>query len=107
MTSAVSLAAEPVTPLELLPQLAEVVDLAVEDEPERAVLVRHRLVGRLRQVDDRQPPVPESDRPVHVLPLGVRPPVRERPRHGGHDLGRGRPFPRQIPADPTHARAQG
>ena len=42
-------------------QLAEVVDLAVEDEPERAVLVRHRLARRVGQVDDAEPPVPEGE----------------------------------------------
>ena len=54
----VTLAAEPVPRLELLPQLAEVVDLPVEDEPQRAVLVRQRLVSRLAEVDDRQTAVP-------------------------------------------------
>ena len=64
-------------------QLAEVVDLAVEDEPERAVLVRDRLVSRLAEVDDREPAVAERDRPVDVTALGVGPPVGERPRQPG------------------------
>ena len=34
--------------LELRPQAVVVVDLAVEDDPARAVLVRHRLVRRRR-----------------------------------------------------------
>ena len=37
-----------------------VVDLAVEHDPDRAVLVRHRL-GAALEVDDAQPPVPEND----------------------------------------------
>jgi hypothetical protein len=40
---------------ELLPQFAEVVDLAVEDDTDVAVLVRHRLIRVRRQIDDPQP----------------------------------------------------
>src|SRR5262249_38046751 len=41
--------------LELAPQLAEVVDLAVEDDPDRPILVVNRLMPG-RQVDDAQTP---------------------------------------------------
>ena len=40
-------------------QLAEVVDLAVEDDPDRAVFVGHRLMPA-GQVDDRQPPMAQG-----------------------------------------------
>ena len=51
----VALRAERVPPgLEPVPQRGEVVDLAVEDRPDRAVLVRERLMAP-GQVDDRQP----------------------------------------------------
>src|SRR5262249_52854235 len=49
---AVALALEAMARLELLPELLEVVDLPVEDEPEGPVLVRHRLAGGLGEVDD-------------------------------------------------------
>lgn len=44
---------------QLLAQLPEVVDLAVEGHPVAARRVRHRLVARGREVDDREPPVAE------------------------------------------------
>jgi hypothetical protein len=40
---------------QLLAKLDVVVNLAIEDELERAVFVRHRLVTCPGQVDDRQP----------------------------------------------------
>src|SRR4051812_18746672 len=40
------------------PQLAEVVNFAVEHAPDRAVFVRQRLSASF-QVDDRQPPMPK------------------------------------------------
>ena len=47
--------------LELVPQLAVVVDLAVLDDGDPAVLVGDRLVAG-REVDDREPPGREPDR---------------------------------------------
>src|SRR5688572_14100851 len=41
--------------LQLRAQRLEVVDLAIEDQPDRPVLVRHRLAASLRQVDDAEP----------------------------------------------------
>jgi hypothetical protein len=46
---------------QLLAQRQVVVDLAVEDDLDAAVLVRHRLVRRRREVDDREPPEREPD----------------------------------------------
>ena len=51
-------------PLELGPDLRVVVDLAVEDDADGAVLVRHRLHRRLGEVDDREPPEAEPDAAV-------------------------------------------
>ena len=45
--------------LELAAELAMVVDLAVEDDPDRAVFVGHRLLAA-GPVDDRQAPVTEA-----------------------------------------------
>ena len=60
--------------LELVHQLAVVVDLAVLDDDDRAVLVRDRLVAA-GQVDDRKPPRGDPDRPVEMRALGVGPAV--------------------------------
>ena len=49
--------------LELGPQLLEVVDFAVEDDPDRLVGIGHRLVAA-GEIDDRQPPETQADRPV-------------------------------------------
>ena len=49
-------------PLELLPQLAVVVDDPVEDDRQPERLVDHRLRAALGQVDDREPPVREPAR---------------------------------------------
>ena len=47
---------EPVaTGLELTSQVAEVEDLAVEDDPDISVFVCHRLEARVAEVDDREP----------------------------------------------------
>jgi hypothetical protein len=46
--------------LELAPQRLVVVDLAVLDDPDRPVLVGHRLVPGRREVDDRQASVAET-----------------------------------------------
>ncbi len=50
--------------LELAPQSAEVVDLAVVDHPDPTVVRRHRLPAERREIDDRQPAMAESDAPV-------------------------------------------
>ena len=49
--------------LELFPQLGLVVELAVVGDPDRAVLVGHRL-GAAGDVDDRQPAMSERRRSV-------------------------------------------
>src|SRR5215467_13078684 len=42
-------------------QRLEVIDLAVEGDDDRAVLVRHRLVAERRHVDDGEPAEPEAN----------------------------------------------
>ena len=66
--------------LELLPELAVVVDLAVLDDVDRAVLVRDRLVAAL-EVDDRQPSRREAGDRVEKDAATVRPAVHERLVH--------------------------
>ena len=71
---------------QLVAQVAEVVDLAVEDHDHRAVLVEHRLVAGV-EVDDGKARVREADarRQVHALavrtamPLGPVHPLEEQP----------------------------
>src|SRR5581483_6290106 len=88
--------------LQLGPELAVVVYLAVLDDPGGAVLVRDRLVARL-EVDDREPPRREPDRPVDVRAVAVGAAVDERPAHrgetGGIDVAGGD----DDPADAAHA----
>ena len=85
--------------LELVHQLAVVVDLAVLDDDDRAVLVRDRLVAA-RQVDDRKSPRRDPDRPVEVRALGVGAAVIERLRHPAEAVGVDRALFEAIPQIP-------
>ena len=64
-------------PEELLPQLAEVVDLAVEDDGNGPVLVRDRRIAG-DQIDDRQPVLPDHPLAADEGSPCVRPPVLDR-----------------------------
>jgi hypothetical protein len=94
-------------PLELLPHRRVVVDLAVVDELDRAVLVRNRLVRGVREIDDREPSRAQADAPVgrDPGPRAVRPAVRERVAHprdvGLLDLERS---PGECSGDSAHVR---
>jgi hypothetical protein len=61
-------------------QLAVVVDLAVQDDVQAAVLVGDRLVAAL-DVDDRQAPAAETGRTPDVEALVVGTAVRDRRGH--------------------------
>src|SRR6478752_6635285 len=76
--------------LQLVAQLAVVVDLAVLDDVERAILVGDRLVARL-EVDDRETPRGEGDVAVAELSEAVRDAIRD-----------GGAVRRRDSADPTH-----
>ena len=77
----VAVRAKPVAgALELAAQLLVVVDLAVLDDGDRAVLVRERLVARL-EVDDREPARGEADVAVDERAVGVGAAVDERRAH--------------------------
>ena len=52
------------------PQLPEVVQLAVVDDPNRLVLVRDRLLAGVK-IDDRQPPHSESDTTIDEVTVIV------------------------------------
>src|SRR5437867_5432862 len=73
--------------LELRPEAAEVVDLAVEDDHERSRRVGHRLRSRA-EVDDRESRHPEGDPAVGPRARVVGPTMREERQHRRHDLGR-------------------
>ncbi len=79
--------------LEVLTQLAVIVDLAVENDPLRTVLVMHRLLAR-GEIDDRQPPHREPDILMQVKTVVVRPAVNDRSIHRPEHLAVRRP--------PTH-----
>ncbi len=63
--------------LQARPQFRVVVDLAVEGDPDRTVLVRQRLPAGFAQVEDAQTPVPQGDSRGHVRSLRVRAAVHE------------------------------
>src|SRR5207302_11261533 len=102
----VSRAAEAVAlRFELAPQLSVVVDLAVVNQLERAVLARERLVSRLAQVDDREPAKAERDTLGGIGAGAVGAAVVELRRHALDRLGLGQPSRRDDPADPAHGRS--
>ena len=72
-----------VTPFEFVPQLEEVVDLAVERDHEPPARREHRLVTFGREVEDREAAVAERDLPVVADPdpRVVGPPVHQRRDH--------------------------
>src|SRR5262245_825514 len=84
--------------LERLPELAKVVDLAVEDDPVAPGRIAHGLLPR-HQIDDRQPRHPEPDVVGRVDPRVVGPAVLEEPEHRGQELACGRP---DVPGDAAH-----
>ena len=87
----VAASGEPVAePLEPLPQLPEVVDLAVERDPDRPVLVAHRLVAA-GQIQDGEPALAQRHGPVDVVALVVRPAVAQGVAEPTQCLDRDRP----------------
>ncbi len=70
-----------------------VVTFAVEHDHQRAVLIEHRL-ATARQINDRQPTMPERRGAVGVAALAVGAAVTDEVRHALHDLfGRRRILP--------------
>ncbi len=76
-----------------LPQLAIVVDLTVEDEPDRSVFVVNRLMAG-RQVDDAQAAHAESGAGLHVHALIVRSAMANDVAHRANEPGI--PIPRRA-----------
>ena len=67
--------------LELGPKISEIVNLAVECEPDRAVFIGHRLPARFGKIDDGEAPVSETRGTVKVGAGAVRPSMGQ---HVGH-----------------------
>src|SRR5437773_12378473 len=73
--------------LELRPEAAEVVDLAVEDDHNRSRRVGHRLRSRA-EIDDRETRHTASEPAVGPRALLVVPTLSKERQHRRHDLGR-------------------
>ena len=82
-------------------QLGIFEELAVECDPDRAVLVADRLLPP-RQVDDRQPPGPERHARLEVELLVVGTAVGDRPGHRQQPLGENS----RVPSDRMHRRCR-
>jgi triphosphoribosyl-dephospho-CoA synthetase len=67
---------------QLLPQLAEVEDFAVEDNRVAPRLIGHRLVAVGRQVEDSQPAETQAAVVVHEVALRVGPAADNGVRRG-------------------------
>ena len=81
------MAAERRGPLQLPPQVAVVVDLAVVDHRDRSVLVGHRLVAGGREIDDGEAAVSEHHGAVLVQASAVGPAEDLRHQHTPHEAG--------------------
>ena len=88
--------------LELPTELAEVVDLAVEDDADRAVLVRDRRVA-VFDVDDREPVLADRAATADEGAFGIRAAVALTRELSSDDLVAGRPRIPHEPGDSTHA----
>src|SRR5205807_450080 len=80
---------------ELGDQLLVVVDLAVEDDDDAAVLVEKRLLPG-RKVDDRQAPVPEAQSRLEMQAAFVGPAVKLRLAHARDEIARDRSRSAQV-----------
>ena len=92
--------------LEFRAKSLEVVDLAVEDNLQRSLVHRHRLMSGWRQVDDREPAVSQSDARSRVDAMVVGSTVAKRRRHaletGLQVALRRRTIGYQEAGNPTH-----
>src|SRR5215467_122211 len=68
------------TGLEFDSQLGKVIDLAVEDRPNRLVFVRQRLIP-CREIDDAQAAMPQADAVAAIEAAGVRTSMRDDRHH--------------------------
>src|SRR5215468_7801386 len=76
-------------------QLAVVVDLPVEDDPDRAVFVRDRLASS-GQINDREAAHAHRDARLDVMTFTVRPAVLDHATHPRDQIARARRVPHQF-----------
>src|SRR5687768_8075658 len=91
---------------QLLAKLDIVIDFSIEDEDDLTIVTEHRLVGRRREIQNRQSPKCKPDRARHVHTVIVRPSMTNRLRHPREHLGpRHRPLKTYHPNKPAHCAA--
>ena len=87
---------------EFLPEFEEIINFAVEDHLDRAVLVALRLFARA-EIDDAQPPVRQAHAAVDEETVLVGTAVNQPRRHLAENLPRIFGFPCPLPAgDAAH-----
>jgi hypothetical protein len=94
---------------QLRSEFPEVVDLAVRDQRDAAVLVAHRLIGLGTEIDDRQAAMAERARAVAPETFGIGAAVADRVGHApnGLEIGGGAAIVRKKSADSAHGLAFG
>src|SRR4051812_20349260 len=88
---------------QLLAQLTKVIDLAVKDQLDHAILVGHRLVAA-GQIDNRQAAHSHTNMLADIKAIAIRPTMMDRMIHSLDQaaLNRARPIGMQMPTDTAH-----
>jgi len=73
--------------LKPLSQFLKIVDLAIEHNSYRAIFVEDWLMAAF-QIDDTQPPHPQSKRSTAEIPLVIGPAMKHRRRHAPNERSR-------------------
>src|SRR3569833_3415600 len=91
---------------ELPAQILVIVDLAIENDPDRAIFVGYRLVPA-RKIDDAEPAHADGALPIDVDALIVRTSMTDLSAHLPDDILSGRRASRDVSCDPTHNEKKG
>jgi hypothetical protein len=70
----------------LLAEFDEIVDLAIEDKPERIILIFHGLETVWRKIDYSKAPVDEAGTTTDMQTLSIRTAMEKLLRHGCKEL---------------------
>src|SRR5215470_2559040 len=91
------------TAFEILAQFLEVVDLAVEDDPDRFLGIGHRLMPA-GEVDDGEPAKAKAHRSIEEVAVVIGASMHHRAGHRFHAMAIDRGTAREIEltANPTH-----
>src|SRR5262249_36953708 len=65
---------------QVAPKLLIVVNFPVEDDPDRAIFIAHRLMAG-REVNDAEPSHPDPGAPIHINAVIVRPAMADPVTH--------------------------